>query len=204
MSGEINESEKTFHSVADVHKYLKAHAWRISKTQLYEHVERKKVKREDDGTFSIFAVDKYALKYLRRADGSKPSKALADIQEQKYVADVRQLMASAELKEVKIKILKGEYVHKDAFEFALAERAMLFKQDIETFCRSKAADIINLVGGDKDKIPDLVDYLLEETSNWLNCYSKDREFTVMMPAQPGSEDHPAADDDDNEDEITKH
>jgi hypothetical protein len=194
-------SKNIIFSVADVHRYLKAYAWKISKTQLYEHVEQKKLKREDDGNFSIPIIDKYALKYLRRADGSKPSKALADIQARKYEADVRQSMASAEIKEIKISVLKGEYVRKDAFELALAERAMLFKQDIETFCRSKAAEIVNLIGGDKEKIPDLIDYLLNETANWLDCYSRDREFILPMPALSGSEDHLVVGDDDDEDEA---
>ena len=199
-------SETTLQSVADVHKYLKAHAWKISKTQLYEHVERKFIKRSDDGPFSIAAVDKYALRYLKRADGSKPSKALADIQEKKYEADVRQSVASAEMKEIKISILKGEYVRRDAFEQALAERAMLFKYDIETFCRAKAHTIVDLVGGDKEKIPDLIEYLLEETANWLNRYSEDREFEIPAHAQPSNDAALLIDDDedDNEDDPTKY
>jgi hypothetical protein len=199
-------SERILKTVADVHKYLKSHAWQISKTQLYSHVEQKKIKRDDDGTFSIPKVDKYASKYLRCTDGSKPSKALADIQTRKYEADVRQLLAGAEMKEIKNSILKGEYVRKDAFEFALAERAMLFKNDIGTFCRSKAADIVNLVDGDKEKIPDLINYLLEETANWLNVYSEDREFPVPAPAQQHSEEMAIVDDDEgeNEDGILKY
>jgi len=201
-------SEMPLNSVADVRKYLKVRAWKISKTQLYEHVETKKLKRSDDGTFSIAAIDRYALKYLRRADGSKPSKALADIQERKYEADVRQSMASAEMKELKISILKGEYVRSDAFSLALVERAMLFKYDIETFCRSRAADIVNLVGGNTDKIPDLIEYLLDETAKWLSNYSEDREFNVPEPLRPQNSDsllmNDDEDEDDDENEIQKY
>lgn len=198
---EENENKtvsETLRTVADVRKYLKAHAWKISKTQLYEHVAQKKLKRSDDGAFSIFSVDKYALKYLKRVDGSKPSKALADIQERKYEADVRQSLASAEMKELKISLLKGEYVPKDSFGRALAERAILFKNDIETFCRSKAADIIDLIGGDKEKIPDLIQYLLDQTANWLNNYSEDRKFSVPAQNQLLDEDKIMVADDEDE------
>lgn len=198
-------SDKTLKNVIDVHKYLKAHAWKISRTQLYEHVETKKLKRENDGTFSPASVDKYALKYLRRADGTKPSKALEELQAKKYMADVRQSVASAEMKELKISILKDEYVRRDAFALALVERSMRFKYDIETFCRSKAADIVNLIGGNAEKIPDLIEYLLMETAGWLNCYSEDREFAVPAPSQQLNDDLLMKDnDDDDEVEVTKY
>lgn len=191
MSDKKNKSETILRTVADVHKYLENHDWKISKTQLYEHVDQKKLKRSNEGIFSMSAVSRYALKYLRMADGSKPSKALADIQERKYEADTRQAVANAEMKELKISILKGEYVPKDSFEIALAQRAMIFKADIETFCRAKAPDIISLVTGDfepllaqraKDKIPDLIEYMLAESAGWLNRYAADREFIVPAAA----------------------
>ena len=75
MNDETNKTETTLRCVADVNKYLKKQEWKISRSQLYEHVEIKKLKRTDEGTFSTSAVDKYALKYLQRKDGSKPSKA---------------------------------------------------------------------------------------------------------------------------------
>jgi hypothetical protein len=201
MPEENKTITEVIRTVADVRKYLKAYAWKISKTQLYEHVEQKKLRRADDGTFSIPAIDKYALKYLRRSDGSKPSKALAAIQERKYEADVRQSIAGAEMKELKIDLLKGEYVRKDAFERALTDRAMLFKHDIELFCRSRAAEIINLVGGNKEKIPDLIEYLLEQTATWLNNYSADREFPLPVKIQPLNDDKQLMDEDEDVEEI---
>jgi len=175
-------------NVAAVRRYLKNKNWKISKTQIYEHVEQKKLKRNDEGYFSISVVNKYALKYLKKTDGSKPSKAHAEVQERKYEAEVRQYVASAELKEIKAGILKGDYVRKGDFERALAERALLFKRDIENFCRSKPTDIINLVDGKKEKIPDLIEYLLKETAAWLNCYAVDREFKVPAESRQLIED----------------
>jgi hypothetical protein len=56
---------------------------------------------------------------------------------------------------------------------------MIFKNDIEAFCRSQAGMIIELVDGDKDKVPDLVEYMLASSAVWLNRYSADREFIVQ-------------------------
>lgn len=213
MNDEFNKNANvggllTFKNISDVHKHLKANSWKISRTQIYDHAATKKLNQSPDGTFSISAVEQYALKYLRRADGSKPSKVLEDIQVKKYDADVRQAIASAEMKELKIKILRGEYVRKDAFSQALVERAMLFKYDIETFCRSKATDIVNLASGNPEKIPDVIEFLLNETAKWLATYSEEgRSFTVPMPSPPLNNDSLLMSDDDfddDENDVTEH
>lgn len=190
-------SERTLCSVADVHKYLKKNNWKISKSQLYEHVEQKKLKRTDEGTFSVSSVDKYALKYLRRADGSKPSKVYAEIQERKYDADARQSIADAEFKEIKTKILKGEYVKKDAFEQELTKRAVVFKSDIENFIRGGAEKIIALVGGDPTKAPALIEYQMDAAADWMDRYASDKEFMVPAPASMAAA---VKDDTDDEDD----
>ena len=197
MNDEVNKSEIILCNVAAVRKYLKKNNWRISKSQIYEHVEQKKLKRTDEGIFSISAVDKYALKYLRRADGSKPSKAHADIQERKYDADARQSIADAEYKEIKTKILKGEYVKKDSFELELAKRAAFLKSDIENFIRSGVEKIIALVGGDPTKAPALIEYQMDAAADWMNRYDSDKEFTVPVPAARVAA---LKDDTDNEDD----
>ena len=191
----------TFKNISDVHKHLKANSWKISRTQLYDHAATKKLNRSPDGTFPLSVVEQYALKYLRTADGSRHSRALEEIQAKKYSADVRQSIASAEMKELKIKILKGEFVRKDAFSQALVERAMLFKYDIEMFCRSKAADIVNLAAGNPEKIPDMIEFLLAETAKWLSTYSEEgRSFTVPMPSPPLNNDSLLMSDDDFDDD----
>lgn len=185
MSKEIDKNNavsESFSNVADVHKYLKAHGWKIGKTQVYQHVEAKKIKRGDDGKFLISSIDKYALKYLRRLDGSKPSKDLAKIQERRYAAELRDTEAGAAMKEMKLSLLKGEYVEKGEFERALAQRAAVFKNDLESFIHGQAAGIINLVGGTPDKTPDLIEFMLDRTAEWLNRYADEREFTVPAPA----------------------
>jgi hypothetical protein len=87
----------------------------------------------------------------------------------------------ADLLEIKKQIAEGNYVPKDTFERELSYRAMVFKMDGDSFCRSEAGAIIELVGGDKDKIPDLQEFLLEKFHKWLSRYAADKEFIVPQP-----------------------
>jgi hypothetical protein len=198
MNDEINKSETTLRCVADVHKYLKKQGWKISRSQLYEHVELKKLKRIDEGTFTTLAVDKYALKYLRRTDGSKPSKAYAEMQDRKYEADARQSIADAESKEIKLGILKGDYVLRGTFERELAKRAAFLKSDIENFQRSNVEKIITIVNGDPTKGPVLLEFLLDAVAEWLNRYASDEEFIVPAKSEQLGKDKMLTDDDDDD------
>jgi hypothetical protein len=202
MNDETNKTETTLRCVADVNKYLKKQEWKISRSQLYEHVEIKKLKRTDEGTFSTSAVDKYALKYLQRKDGSKPSKAYTEIMDRKYDADARQSMADAESKEIKLRILKGEYVPREAFEMDLTKRAIVFKQDAENFQRSNVEKIIAIVNGDPTKGPELLEFLLDGVAEWLNRYAEDREF-IVPHAQQLEENKALMDDNDNEENLSE-
>ena len=54
-----------------------------------------------------------------------------------------------------------------------------------------------MTGGDKDKTPDLIEYMLAAVAGWLNRYAADRKFTIPVQV-PG----PAlADPDDDQDEA---
>lgn len=172
---EVNE--RSFLNIAEIHRYLKKQGWKISKTQLYKHAEIEKFQNKD-GKYLISSIDKYALKYLKTRDGSRPGKNLADIQKRRYAAELRETEAAASLKETKLRILEGQYVPRDAFERALAQRAMIFKNDIETFIRREAPEITRLAGGHADKVPDLIEFMLDKSTEWLNRYAQDKEFTV--------------------------
>lgn len=183
MSKEIDKNDAVganFSNVADVHKYLKAQGWKISKTQLHHHVDIEKIKR-DDGKFLISSIDKYALKYLRRFDGSKPKKDLFEIQKRRYTAELRDTEAGAAMKEMKLSLLKGEFVPRNAFEQALAQRAMFLKSDIQNFIHSQAVKIIAVVGGNATKAPDLIEFMLDQLAEWMDRYTADQEFAVPVP-----------------------
>ncbi len=176
-----NKSEEnTFSNILEIVSYLKATGWRVSKSTVYNHVKEGRLRPGKDGKYKSSVVDKYAVYAdLPRMDGSTSRDRIA---EEKQRAENRKALAQAEHWELKTKIAQGLYVPRESFERELAQRAMIFKADIESFCRAQAGIIVSLVDGDKDKTPDLIDYMLSAAAGWLNRYSADREFTVPAPA----------------------
>jgi len=188
----------TFPNILAVVEYLKAGGWKIAKSMAYQHRNDGKIRPQEDGLFHIKDVVKYAKTFLRRLDGAKMD-ALDTIQQEKLRGEVDKLQAQAEHWQIRTKALAGAYVDKEAFERELAKRAAIFRNDMETFCRSQAADIIAASGGDPAKAPDLIQYLLERTEEFFARYSEEKEFRVPLPP-PDMDVEPGDEDDEGEDE----
>lgn len=172
--------EMTFKNLLIVRSHLNKIGYKVSKSTLYEHTRKRKIKPRQDGLFYIGDVEQYAHDYLKQKN--EPVKESSDIaQRRKNEAEARKLEAQADHWEMKSKIESGAYVERAAFELELTKRAMVFKNDLESFARSKAPEICNMVKGNDALIPALVEYLLDEFATFLDRYSEDREFKVPSP-----------------------
>jgi hypothetical protein len=191
--------EPTLANILAVVDYLTAAGYKISKSACYNHKKQGKLKPKDDGTFRISDVDRYAQQMkLPRLDG-RAHETAESLMEDKQKADIKKAIAQADHWELKTQIARGLYVPRDSFERELAQRAMIFKADAEAFCRTQAAVIIGLTGGDKEKAPDLIEYMLGSIAGWLSRYAADREFTVPVDVDQALAD-PGDDKDDDDDE----
>lgn len=182
INNQENSQKTTFINVIKVVAYLKEHGWKIEKSQAYNHKRDRILRPGKDGLFHLLDVEKYAATHLKMADGSKSADALGKILEEKAQSELDKVNEQIRQLRLKNDIIQGLYVPRDAFNHELAQRAMVFKADVEAFCRSGAAEIINLVGGKKEMIPDLIEYMLGKSAGWLNRYAADREFIVPAAA----------------------
>lgn len=174
--------------------WLKHHGWKVSKSKVYADAKTGRIAATPDGTYSIKSVEKYAGNYLRQKGAvGKRDETLNSIAEQKAKAEADKLRSQADMAAIKLRIAQGQYVDKEYFDRELAKRAAVFRNDLETFCRSRSAEIIAFVEGDSNKAPDLIQYLIEHIEEFLGRYAEDREFQVPIAAPP-------EDDDENEEE----
>src|SRR3989304_759138 len=180
------EVDTVFKGLKEVLVYLKAEGWKVSKTSLYLHVSDGKLRpRKVDGQYEKRTIDKYAKTFLGLVGTpGKTSYMLGKLQEQRIAAETKKAAAQAETWATKTKIFSGAYVPKDIFEAELSKRAITLRADLENFCRYEAAGIVNLAGGDPDKIADLIEYMLEKVNVFLDRYAGNREFIVPAVAIP--------------------
>jgi hypothetical protein len=192
-----------YKTIQDVIRRVNDMGYKLAKSA-YNHAERGLLRPNELGIYTQDIIDKYIVQAnLKKKDGSRREKQEKSNSERQN-AETRRINAQAEREEFKLQRERGLYVPKESFERELSYRAMVFKMDGDSFCRSEAGAIIELVGGDKDKIPDLQEFMLERFHKWLSRYAVDREFIVPEPpAENIMQDDPddKDDDDQNNEEV---
>lgn len=162
--------EENFASLMDVISFLDADGWKISKSSAYEHKDEGKIRPGTDGKYTLSAVQKYAQVHLPRKDGGSPT--AINLQEEKLRGQIRQISTDAEMRELKLKERQGELIPREHVEVELAARAGDLKTHLDASARSASTRIIKLVGGDVQKAPELISFMLGLNRKMLDNYSR--------------------------------
>lgn len=171
-------SNKVFDSLVLALEYLNSHGWKVSQGKLY--TDRVLFQRQSDGKYKQQDLDEYAQKYLQKIDLRDDVTEGSFSEKLKYEVEVQR--QKAELLKRKNQVEKGMYVLKSDTEHMLASRATFLKNSLENFIHSVAGRLIETVGGDNNKIPDLIDVWCKELDILLDSYSKPLQFnTANMP-----------------------
>jgi hypothetical protein len=163
--------EHLFDSLMDVVAYLDAEGWKISRSSAYEHRDDGKIRPGPDGKYTLSAAQDYARQHLQRKDGSATDDMI-NLQEQKLKEEIRRISSDAGLRELKYKERQGELIPREHVEIELAARASDLKTHLDASARSSAGRIIKMVGGDPQKAPDLISFMLGINRKVLDNYSR--------------------------------
>lgn len=195
IGGGSSQTETTFPSIPAVVEYLHAQGWKISTRTGYNHNKKGLIRPRKDGKYYLSDVNNYAQSgALQRLDGARAESFDLDT-ERKKRADADNAEAIARINKKKAEAIEGRYIERYEFERALAQRAALFKSDIEAFIRGTSEERVGLVGGDAGKVPDLIEYDLDQFERCLGRYSETiwdedsesyqgREFSVPASLAP--------------------
>jgi hypothetical protein len=164
----------------EITRYLQDAGYKVSQSTVYKHKGEGRIPAQKDGTFLVTDVDRYASLHLKPLDGSKHTEATEELQKKKLAAETLKAQAQAKHWDMKTNVDSGQYIDRDLFDGELAARATIFKNDLETFIRSNAGDIIRKVDGDVGKSPDLIDYWLERLDVFLGRYSVPKKWPIPL------------------------
>lgn len=133
--------------------------WKFADATIYNHHNAGKFKAQEDGNFSVDEILAYAEKHL-------PTIAEATTNTQS--SDDRKKHADAELKEYKLKILKGDYILVSEYVTKLSEAVKACKSDFENFHHAMAAAQVAKCEGNENYIPDLLEFNMRHLDKmWL-------------------------------------
>lgn len=172
-------AERRFTTQAEVRAYLQGEGWKIGKSKL--SADWKLIPRQKDGTVLARDADKYAdLVRLTRKENTAEGAEKAAIK-----VDWEEKIAEEKHKKLKYEneVAAGRWVLKSDVSRMLAARASALMNGVgPEFIHANAPDIVKLVGGQAEKIPDLIDYWLGKMEEHFNRYSRPLELAVPAGA----------------------
>ena len=160
---------------------LQKDGWKISRAGLYKHHREGKIRQRTDGMYHLKDVAKYARTFLKRKDtGKRLQDEQDDLQRKKTRLEVEKLETEVARAKHKQEVEQGAYIPRDQLEIELASRAAVLDAGLSHFFQSEAGSWINLVGGDRRKLPELVSVLMATKDGFMNQYARAKEFTVEI------------------------
>ncbi|MBE7413855.1 MAG: hypothetical protein HS130_00950 [Deltaproteobacteria bacterium] len=174
-AADADPEARRFANLLEVLGYLTDEGWKVAKSKLY--ADQNKISKERDGAYAKKAVDEYARLALVKLDGSGQEDEGLATRKAKIELDILEEKKKRERRENEID--EGKWVLRSDVESMLAGRAALLKSGLgEEFIHARAARIIDLVGGDQAKAPDLIALWKEEMEEHFNRYSEPLEFAA--------------------------
>lgn len=176
----MSENLKTIAAVA---RHVKANGFKVTDKTVRNHVDRRYLIPENDGTFAINDVDRYALRHLKRtADTANATKG-AEI-DRWALRKMKAETLHAEARATKAKAEANGYVRREEmevqFEQELAGRAVLYDNGMQHRIHINAAQIIQIVGGDSGKVDELVEFQLQQHEEQLTQFANTEHYLVIV------------------------
>ncbi|MCX5817123.1 MAG: hypothetical protein NTX75_12950 [Proteobacteria bacterium] len=169
----------TISSLRKAAEYLEKAGWAVKRQTITNHARAGLIRKNVQGQYDTKTLDRYAMANLKRLDGAPitgDDKYLATLQKNKLEATTQIAIEQAQFMKNRNRDFEAEWEAIKGTE--LAARAALFKNDLETFVRSKTLDIINIVHGDPVLAPDLIAFILASIDGILLRYVQTGEFEI--------------------------
>jgi hypothetical protein len=167
-----DSGDLTWRNIPEMVAALDEGGWKISDSTAYEHRDQGKLRLREDGTITGTMASDYARKNLRKKDGTPGSAAGGNPQEEKVREEILRIRADRLQRELKYRESSGELIPRNQVEIELAERASNLRTYLNAVARSGAGRIVKVTGGDPQKTPELISYLLGMVKKALDNYSR--------------------------------
>lgn len=176
------QAPEMFKNAFMVASWLKETGWAIGKSRVYGHIKEGKLRPDlPDGAFSRKAVERYAATHLTMARSRMKLKD-EDIQRRKLMAEIAKTEAEARRAVLKLAVDEGRYVLLEDVDRRFAGRAVLMDTMRQASIMNHAAERVAMVGGDPDRVADLIAMDMAHHTEEMNLFASWEEFTVILKA----------------------
>lgn len=178
-----DQAPSTFANAREVARHLRALGYRVAQSTVYEHVRAGYLKRREDGLFHLADVERYLEERdIPTRDGSRPSDMSQErLSLKERQAKLRMIEARARKMELEAAEAAGRLIPRERLELEMVARAHVLRSDLQNLARAKAAEIVQMVGGDPKKTPLLIQWLNRQFEDFLDRYTRKSRHKVEVP-----------------------
>lgn len=175
-------------------EYLRDEGWQIGRAQFYEHCREGRLPRQPDGTYLRRHVDRYAAYHCRRVEtGERVADTASRNNEERSKVELEREKVRLERDRHDLDVRRGKFLPTEEVERMLVGRAVALRAHLKAMTRMRAADWIDLAGGDQERARELIDAVDAAVEEHLAVYARDVEFEVLLeknvePEQPEQEE----------------
>lgn len=172
------EESQSFINLRHVLAYLIKHGYETSATSLYRHGRQSKIRPAPDGTYDLKSVKIYASTYLKTVATGKTEKA--DELQRKYA---KERLCNMQIKNkqdaLKLAIREKQYILRTLCHEELAARGVAIDHECRFSIQADAAERVEMVGGNMDKVQDLIRFDMQRHNERMNRFATLKEFHVI-------------------------
>ncbi len=181
---DLQVDEDLFSSKLDVWRFLLADGWKISRSQFYGHCSDGLLRPDKaTGKYPLAKIEKYAGLHLKRQEtGEKVNTELEKLQSRKAKVELEQAEVKLEREKHELGVKQKKFIPRDEFELAVVGRAVALLAHLKHMVHTRAADYVELVGGDQDLAGDLVATMERDIEQRCSAFARDVEFDVILEA----------------------
>jgi hypothetical protein len=161
-------------------RWLNEQGYKISVSGFSGHVRKGLIKPDGNGVFWPRNLLIYARSKLPLLSVEGIAAESTDLATKKLIAETANKEAMAGRNKLKLQYEQGVLIEKEKMDQSLAARLAFFKREIETFGQRLGQELVALVEGKLEKLPDFYSFWREKTEIWLDAFAADREFVVDL------------------------
>ena len=172
--------DSRFKTLLEVVGYLKGKGYKIAKSKIYQDRKNNQIRVQADGSVLKRDADAYSKTLQLLGD---PLKGLEASQLKKSELEMARLEKQNQLLDYEIGVKEGLYVSRPEAEMAAASNITVIEANIKNMHVSHALGWIDLVGGDHNRVGDLIEAMENKLNEMFNQLAKTGQFHVVFEEQ---------------------
>lgn len=161
---------------------LQGVGFKIQKSKFYKDAKEGLLRIRSDGSIAESDLMNYAhLAGLQRPEQDGPDHGeVVQVQQEKQALEREELRLRIEQRKFALEKDQGRFILREDLDLELASRAGVFDSGLRTKIKTHARDLVYLVGGKPEKIPEFLQMMFELLDEQMNEFARMDRFEVVF------------------------